>query len=53
MEDQTLLLGGFTNPSEKIGKLASSSPIFGVKIPTMFELLPPFAYQKRSWNLES
>ena len=38
-----LLVGGWTNPSEKYAqvKLDSSSPRFGVKIPKIFELPPP------------
>ena len=38
-----LLVGGWTNPSEKYArqKMGSSSPIFEVEIPNIFELPPP------------
>ena len=42
---RVLLVGGWTNPSEKYATVKmgiyESSPIFGVKIPKIFELPPP------------
>ena len=44
------LSGGWTNPIGKIwsSKLGSSSPIFGVNIPKIFELPPPGKISKNS-----
>ena len=48
------LVGGWFQPKNMLVKWGSSSPIFGVKMPKMFELPPPTRWAptsyKRSYN---